>query len=138
MRLPLVPPRLLEAYASDPRRDVSLRVALESVRKDLVARRGSLVPLGAQPRAAAKKSIFVIGGSRRELGSAWSRSECTYSSAEVFDTFAGAWRAEAASSMRVGRILPGIAVLNGLIYVCGGEVESQILANGEVLGKYEF
>ena len=34
--------------------------------------------------------------------------------------------------MKIARILPGIAVLNGRIFVCGGEVDSQILANGEV------
>ena len=27
---------------------------------------------------SAKKNIYVIGGSKRELGSAWTRSECTY------------------------------------------------------------
>lgn len=33
--------------------------------------------------------------------------------------------------MAIGRILPGVAVLNSKIYVVGGEQESQILANGE-------
>ena len=39
--------------------------------------------------------------------------------------------------MHIGRILPGIAVMHGCIYVCGGEVESQILANGEVYDPNE-
>ena len=30
------------------------------------------------------------------------------------------------------RILPGIAIVSGQIFVCGGEVDSKILANGEV------
>jgi actin-binding protein IPP len=34
--------------------------------------------------------------------------------------------------MMIGRILPGVAILNGKIYVVGGEHDSQILANGEV------
>ena len=34
--------------------------------------------------------------------------------------------------MDIGRILPGIAILSGQIFVCGGEVDSKILANGEV------
>ena len=34
--------------------------------------------------------------------------------------------------MDIGRILPGIAIISGRIFVCGGEVDSQILANGEV------
>ena len=33
--------------------------------------------------------------------------------------------------MRLGRILPGVAALDGKIFVVGGEEESQILANGE-------
>ena len=36
------------------------------------------------------------------------------------------------ASMDIGRILPGIAILSGQIFVCGGEVDSKILANGEV------
>ena len=35
--------------------------------------------------------------------------------------------------MDIGRILPGIAILSGQIFVCGGEVDSKILANGEVI-----
>lgn len=33
--------------------------------------------------------------------------------------------------MGISRILPGVASLNGCIYVVGGEQESKILANGE-------
>ena len=39
--------------------------------------------------------------------------------------------------MRIARILPGIAVLNGRVFVCGGEVDSQILANGEIYNPHE-
>ena len=35
--------------------------------------------------------------------------------------------------MEIGRILPGIAIISGRIFVCGGEVDSRILANGEVI-----
>ena len=34
--------------------------------------------------------------------------------------------------MRIARILPGVAVLNGRVYVVGGEQESLIMANGEI------
>lgn len=34
--------------------------------------------------------------------------------------------------MAYGRILPGVATLNGKIYVVGGELDGQILANGEI------
>ena len=74
--------------------------------------------------------ILYLTGSKRELGSAWTRSECTYQTVECFDTFKNEWRRVA--SMDIGRILPGIAILSGQIFVCGGEVDSRILANGEV------
>lgn len=67
IRLPLLPAPLLERAITDCS-DVSLKVALRSVRKDLLARRGSLVQfIGIKPRLAAKKDIFIIGGSKREL-----------------------------------------------------------------------
>jgi len=129
IRLPLVASKLLEAYVNDCN-DISLKVALSSVRRDLISQKGSLVSLYVKPRQCAKKNIYVIGGSRRELGSAWTRSECTYQTVECFDTFTEEWKRVA--SMDIGRILPGIAIISGRIFVCGGEVDSQILANGEV------
>ena len=47
--------------------------------------------LQAQPRKCARKRIYVIGGSQRELCSAWARSECTYDSVEMFDVFNKSW-----------------------------------------------
>ncbi|XP_023322367.1 actin-binding protein IPP [Eurytemora carolleeae] len=129
IRLPLVATKLLDSYV-DACNDISLKVALTSVRRDLINQKGSLVSLYVKPRQCAKKNIYVIGGSRRELGSAWTRSECTYQTVECFDTFNQEWRRVA--SMNIGRILPGIAIISGRIFVCGGEVDSQILANGEV------
>lgn len=129
VRLPLLSGCLLERAINDCG-DGSLKVALRSVRKDLVTKKGSLVPLYVHPRLCAKKNIFVIGGSKRELVSAWTRSsECTFESVERFDTFRREWCR--ASPMGIGRILPGVASLNGRIYVVGGEQESLILANGE-------
>lgn len=39
--------------------------------------------------------------------------------------------------MAISRILPGVASLNGSIYVIGGEQESKILANGECYDPLE-
>jgi len=129
VRLPLVATKLLESYVNNCT-DLSLKVAMSSVKKDLISQKGSLVALYVKPRKSAKKNIYVIGGSKRELGSAWTRSECTYQTVECFDTFKQEWKRVA--SMDIGRILPGIAILSGQIFVCGGEVDSKILANGEV------
>ena len=92
---------------------------MSSVKKDLISQKGSLVALYVKPRKSAKKNIYVIGGmkqqiyfdtiiinnclpgSKRELGSAWTRSECTYQTVECFDTFKQEWKRVA--SMDIGR-----------------------------------
>lgn len=129
VRLPLLSTYLLERVINELT-DSSLKVALRSIRKDLLSKRGHLVSLVVHPRLRAKKDVYVIGGSKRELVSAWTRSsECTFSSVERFSTFTQEW--VQSTPMAIGRILPGVAVLNSKIYVVGGEQESQILANGE-------
>lgn len=88
VRLPLLSVYLLDRAIQDCS-DESLKVALRSIRKDLVSKKGNLVSLIVRPRLCAKKDIFVIGGSKRELISTWTRSSgCyTYNSVERFDTF---------------------------------------------------
>lgn len=65
VRLPLVPVQLID-QAINECRDLSLRVALRSVRNDLSSKRGQLVPLRVCPRINAKKSIYIFGGACRE------------------------------------------------------------------------
>lgn len=68
--------------------DTSLKVALKSVHSDMINQKGALVPLDVKPRKCAKKDIYVIGGSKRELHSVWDRGlEMDYVSIEKFDTF---------------------------------------------------
>jgi len=130
VRLSLVPLTLIENEIQKCR-DISLQIALRSVLKDLTLRRGQLVPINANPRFGAKKSIYVIGGSKRESTSGWT-NDCIFDSVIKYDIFRREWVDVA--PMAVGRILPGTTVLNSKIYVVGGERGSQIFANGE--GKY--
>ena len=68
--------------------DSSVKVALRSIRNDLLLKNGHLSPLVAQPRLCAKKDIFVIGGSRREVISTYTRAyEYTFETVEKFDSF---------------------------------------------------
>ncbi|KAH0954714.1 hypothetical protein HN011_007733 [Eciton burchellii] len=112
-------------------KDASLIVALRSIQKDLVSNKGCLVPLHAQPRVCARKNILVIGGSKREHSAdSWGRTaESTYETIEKYDIFTGEWSEVAPIS--IGRILPGVALLDGKVYVVGGELESCIIANCE-------
>ena len=85
--------------------DMSLKVALNSFKTDMETLKGSLVTLQAQPRKCARKRIYVIGGSQRELCSAWARSECTYDSVEMFDVFSKSWVRTLDHSTHHSRIL---------------------------------
>ncbi|KAK2708181.1 hypothetical protein QYM36_013942 [Artemia franciscana] len=128
VRLPLISTRALQESV-DCLKDISLKVALKSVQKDVEFQKGSLVTLSVEPRKRAKKHIFLIGGCKRKLIDQTRSWEYTYDSVLKFDTFSQVWTM--ASPMKIGRILPGIAHMNGRIFVIGGEQESQILANGE-------
>ncbi|XP_055547071.1 actin-binding protein IPP [Wyeomyia smithii] len=129
VRLALVPVGLIDQAVAECR-DVSLKIALRSVRKDLTSKRGQLVPLRVCPRVCAKKSIYIIGGSRREQSAGWTPADCIFESVIKYDIFRREWIESA--PMQIGRILPGVASLGGKIFVIGGERGSQILANGEV------
>jgi actin-binding protein IPP len=128
VRLALVPVRIIDGAITNCQ-NVSLKVALRSVRKDLTSKRGMLTRLNAAPRIFAKKSIYIIGGSRRETSTGWA-ADCIFESVVKFDIFRREWLETA--PMQIGRILPGVATVGGKIYVVGGERGSQILANGEV------
>ncbi|KAF5272142.1 hypothetical protein FQA39_LY01224 [Lamprigera yunnana] len=67
--------------------DSSLRVALKSIRNDLTSKKGCLVALNVFPRLGAKKHIFVVGGSKRELNNLNRSCESSYVTIERFDTF---------------------------------------------------
>lgn len=67
--------------------DVSLRTALKSLHLDLMNKKGWLVPLFVKPRLCARKDIFVIGGSRRELNTVSLRGpDFNYVAPERYDT----------------------------------------------------
>lgn len=128
VRLSLVSIRLIEAEIQQCR-DMSLKIALRSILKDITSRRGQLTPISSNPRLGAKKSIFIIGGSKRESTSGWT-NDCIFDSVIKYDIFRREWIDVA--PMTIGRILPGTTVLNSKVFVVGGERGSQIFANGEV------
>lgn len=87
VRLALIPVRLIDSAINECR-DMSLKIALRSVRKDLTGKRGQLVPLRIDPRVGAKKSIYIIGGSKRETTSGWT-NDLTLESVIKYDIFKG-------------------------------------------------
>ncbi|KAL3268082.1 hypothetical protein HHI36_007209 [Cryptolaemus montrouzieri] len=110
--------------------DCSLKVALKSFYSDLLDKKGCLVPLNVKPRNCAKKDIYVIGGSKREKKKIWDGGLAMYYvGIEKFDTFIREWNQ--VPNMTINRLVPGVAALNGHIYVVGGEKDSDILASCE-------
>lgn len=85
VRLALVPVRLIDLEVAQCR-DMSLKIALRSILKDLIGKRGQLVKLRADPRLGAKKNIYIIGGSKRESTSGWT-NDCIFDSVIKYDIF---------------------------------------------------
>lgn len=129
VRLSLIPLHLIDGAILNCQ-DPSLKVALRSIKQDLTSKRGHLVSLCNTPRVSARKCVYVIGGSSRETSTNWSPADRIFESIVKYDVFRQKWSETA--PMEVGRIMPGVAILDGQIYVVGGERGSQILANGEV------
>ncbi|XP_046393869.1 actin-binding protein IPP-like [Ischnura elegans] len=159
VRLGLLHPDLMSLRASSTLGgDPPLGVALASIRMEVEERARRQHSTGHEdvPRLGAKKRIVVLGGCRREPVPAPYRSAVRCSShpgevlcaaVEVFDVFHKEWYGQGSSPNSQSavadsrgpppllhpRILPGVAALGGIIYVVGGELESQILANGRRL-----
>lgn len=129
VRLALVPIKVIDQGMKNCS-DMSVKIALRSICRDIAAKRGLLAPLRISPRISAKKHIYIIGGSSR-TNTGWHPGESIFETVAKFDIFRREW-SETVAPMQIGRILPGVAVLNGKIVVVGGERGSQILANGEV------
>ncbi|XP_071455545.1 actin-binding protein IPP-like [Hetaerina americana] len=163
VRLGLLHPDLMSLRASSTLGgDPPLGVALASIRMEVEerARRQHVTGHEDVPRLGAKKRIVVLGGCRREPVPSPYRSagrssyqsspnpgEVLCAAVEVFDVFHKEWygqgnspNTQSAEADTRGpppllhpRILPGVAAMGGIIYVVGGELESQILANGRRL-----
>lgn len=86
VRLSIVPIHVIDTAINECR-DMSLKVALRSIKKDLTSGRGQLVSLKASPRVCAKKSIYIIGGSRKEISSGWNPGDCIFETVARFDVF---------------------------------------------------
>ncbi|XP_060810919.1 actin-binding protein IPP [Amyelois transitella] len=129
VRLPLISPQILDEAIKNVQ-DPSIAVALKTVRVDMKTGRGALVPLGAEPRARARRLLLLAGGSCHDSARPPLNTDNILSSVLKFDLYKREW--EEIAPMGIARIQPGVATLGGRVYAVGGEQGSQILANGEV------
>ncbi|XP_017275636.1 actin-binding protein IPP isoform X2 [Kryptolebias marmoratus] len=131
VRFPLLSPQRLFKYIEGIT-DFSLRVALQTLLKEYTEvtkspkenkTNSQLQPAKMRPRRKARKFLYAIGGYTRLQGGRWSDSRAL-SCVERFDTFNQYWTT--VSSLHQARSGPGVAVLEGMIYVVGGEKDSMI------------
>nr|XP_020474026.1 actin-binding protein IPP isoform X3 [Monopterus albus] len=131
VRFPLLSPQRLFKYIEGIT-DFSLRVALQTLLKEYTEVTKSpkenkmysqLQPSKMRPRRKARKYLYAIGGYTRLQGGRWSDSRAL-SCVERFDTFNQYWTT--VSSLHQARSGLGVAVLEGMIYVVGGEKDSMI------------
>ncbi|KAM8839153.1 actin-binding protein IPP isoform 1-T4 [Synchiropus picturatus] len=140
VRFPLIsPPRLMKYIEGVT--DFSLRVALLTLLKEYTEVSKSSKenkvhclqqPAKMRPREKARKYLYAIGGYTRLQGGRWSDS-WTLSCVERFDTFNQYWTT--VSSLHKARSGFGVAILEGMIYVVGGEKDSMIFRCTE---KYDL
>ncbi|XP_077377309.1 actin-binding protein IPP isoform X2 [Festucalex cinctus] len=130
VRFPLLSPQRLFKYI-EGMTDFSLRVALQTLLKEYIEVAKSpkdklhsqLHQVKMRPRRKARKYVYAIGGYTRLQGGRWSDSRAL-SCVERFDTFNQYWTT--VSSLHRARSGLGVAVLEGMIYVVGGEKDSMI------------
>ncbi|KAG7263808.1 hypothetical protein CRUP_006576 [Coryphaenoides rupestris] len=123
VRFPLLSPQRLLKYI-DGIADFSLRVALQTLLKEYMEvtkspKENKMYGLvETRPRRKARKYLYAIGGYTRLQGGRWSDSRAL-SCVERFDSFNQYWTT--VSSLHQARSGLGVAVLDGMIYVVGGE-----------------
>uniref|UniRef100_W5MF97 Intracisternal A particle-promoted polypeptide n=1 Tax=Lepisosteus oculatus TaxID=7918 RepID=W5MF97_LEPOC len=132
VRFPLLSPQRLFKYIEEGISDFSLRVALQTLLREYTEVSKSpkenkmfslLQPAKTRPRRKARKYLYAIGGYTRLQGGRWSDSRAL-SCVERFDSFSQYWTT--VSSLHQARSGLGVAVLEGMIYVVGGEKDSMI------------
>ncbi|XP_053549558.1 actin-binding protein IPP [Bombina bombina] len=131
VRFSLLPPQRLQKNIEDIT-DFSLRVALQTLLREycepIPATKDKnmcsfLQTARVRPRRKARKFLYAVGGYTRLQGGRWSDSRAL-SCVERFDTFTQYW--STVSSLHQARSGMSVAVLEGMIYVIGGEKESMI------------
>ncbi|KAM3914191.1 LOW QUALITY PROTEIN: actin-binding protein IPP [Leptodactylus fuscus] len=131
VRFSLLPPQRLQKNIEEVT-DFSLRVALQTLLREYCEPNLSpkdkklcsfLQTSRVRPRRKARKFLYAIGGYTRLQGGRWSDSRAL-SCVERFDTFSQYW--STVSSLHQARSGMSVAVLEGKIYVVGGEKDSMI------------
>lgn len=135
IRFPLIQKTALEKSLMQCK-DLSLEIAIRKTAQDFLDLTGkSLIGCSTsnqqfqfRVRRGARRKVMVIGGQRRDMGGRWNDAE-TLSSVEMFD-LTRMFRV-LVPSMKYGRSCHACALLNGLVYVIGGESDSLIFDSVE-------
>lgn len=151
IRLPVIPPKQLEAFIKDCP-DAQIKDELKQLsesykeehqrfeheRKQQFLATSSIPQMPChgiqwQPRMCARKSVYVIGGVNHS-GHRWSDGR-SLNTSECLDILKSQWKS--LPPMQYPRSSHGIAALNGLIFVAGGESDSLIYDNVEIYDRLD-
>ena len=122
VRFPLIPLSICESSAAECK-DLGIRIAVQKLARDVHATSSVQARITVHPRRHTRRTIYIVGGYRRDTGARWSDS-MTLSRVDGFETYIRVWRsAPALSSPRSG---VAVVTLNGAIYAIGGESDSLI------------
>lgn len=126
VRMLLISYRELDTFISSLK-DISLKAALTKLLQDykLELRLSSLEmrlfqpsTQKLQPRKWAQKSLYVVGGFKRDPGQRWSDSR-TLCTVHRYNTYEKKWHA--VTSLKMPRSGHGVTISNELLFVIGGE-----------------
>ncbi|XP_045474704.1 actin-binding protein IPP [Harmonia axyridis] len=127
IRLSLIPLEILNTMISDTS-DSHVKLGLQTYYNDIVEKKYRLVSMNSEPREWAHRYIYVLGGSKREMNSFYEAGLLVdYLGLEKFDISAEKWIR--VPEMSIDRLMPGVATLNGQIYIVGGEACSYSLSS---------
>ncbi|XP_077981715.1 actin-binding protein IPP-like [Glandiceps talaboti] len=138
IRVALIPPKLLFNHIQECT-DLSLRVAMAMLLAEFnpdrkpqpskpVRSLTNKTLVQVKPRTSARKHLYMIGGYMRPPGGRWSDTK-SLDVVEQFDSFNEVWSLK--PSLQFSRSHHGVAVVEGSIYVIGGESDSLIYDNVE-------
>lgn len=132
VRILLISYRDLDGFISGLK-DLSLKVALTKLIQDhklelqltsLESRLHQSVTQKWQPRKWAQKSLYVVGGFKRDPGQRWSDSR-TLATVHRFNNYEQKWHA--VTSLKEPRSGHGVTIANELLFVLGGENQGILL-----------
>lgn len=117
VRSSLIPLSICKSAVAECK-DLGVQFAVQQLVHDIHATSSNV-----QPRRHTRRTVYIVGGYRRDVGARWSDS-MTLSRVDSFETYTQLWHS--APALSSSRSDVAVVTLNGAIYAIGGESDSLI------------